>query len=170
MTKEILKFTLLFVTLVVSQVIVFNHLCLFNVAIPLVFIYFIIKLPVTVGQNWATTLSFLLGLTIDIFSNTQGMNALACTVLSVCRLPVLHLYFPREEDLSNPSPSIRSLGPAVYMKYLLTMVFLYCTLFFVIEAFAFFNFLLMLMRIAASTALTFFVLLAVDSLTSTARR
>lgn len=170
MTKEILKFALLFIVLVLCQVIVFNHLCLFNVAIPLVFIYFIIKLPVTIGRNWAMTFSFLLGLTIDIFSNTQGMNALACTVLCVCRLPVLHLYFPREEDLTNPSPSIRTLGPAVYMKYILTMAFLYCTLFFVIEAFAFFDFFRMLLRIVASTALTFFVLLAIDSLSTTTRR
>ncbi len=162
MTKEILKFALLFVVLVLCQVVVFNHICLFGVAIPLVFIYFIVKLPVTLGVNWLMTLAFLLGLTIDIFSNTQGMNALACTVLSVCRQPVLRLYVPRQDDLSNPEPSIRTLGLAVFMKYVLTMSVLYCILFFAIEAFAFFNPLQLLLRIVFSTILTFIIILAFD--------
>lgn len=169
MTKEILKYLLLFLILVVAQVVVFNHLCLFNVAVPLVFVYFIIKLPVNLPVNWAMTFSFLIGLTVDIFSNTQGMNALACTILAVARIPVLRLYFPREDDMSNPEPSLRTLGPAVYMKYLLTAVFIYCALFFLIEAFTFYNWGLMLMRILASTLLTFIILLAFDSLTSRSR-
>ncbi len=169
MAKEILKYLLLFVVLVVAQVVVFNHLCLFNVAVPLVFIYFIIKLPVNLPVNWAMTVSFLLGLMVDIFSNTQGMNALGCTVLAALRLPLLRLSFPREDDMSNPEPSLRTLGPAVYMKYLLTAVALYCAMFFLIEAFTFYNWGLMLLRIAASTLLTFIILLAFGSLTARTR-
>ena len=169
MAKEILKYLLLFLILTVCQVVVFNHICLFGIAVPLVFIYFIIKLPVTLGVNWAMTVSFLLGLTVDVFANTQGMNALACTVLSVCQVPVLHLYLPRQDDLGNPEPSIRTLGPAVFMKYAVTMTLVYCTLFFIIEAFAFFNVPLMLMKIAGSTALTFIIILAIDGVTSSRR-
>ena len=44
MAKEILKYLLLFVVLVVAQVVVFNHLCLFNVAVPLVFILSLIHI------------------------------------------------------------------------------------------------------------------------------
>lgn len=169
MAKEILKYLLWFVALVAAQVIVFNNLCLFNVAIPLVFIYFIIKLPVTMSVNWVLTLSFVLGLTIDIFSNTQGMNALACTILGALRMPILHIYFPRDDELSNPSPSTRTLGLGVFMKYLGTCVILYCALFFIIESFTFFNFGLMLMRIAASSFLTFVIILAVDSIPDSRR-
>lgn len=169
MAKEILKYIFWFAGLVAAQVIVFNNLCLLNVAIPLVFIYFIIKLPVTLSVNWVMTLSFLLGLSIDIFSNTQGMNALACTILGALRMPVLHLYFPRDDELSNPSPSSRTLGPAVFMKYLGTCVLLYCTLYFLIESFAFFNIGQMLLRIGASSLLTFVIILAVDSIPGSKR-
>lgn len=169
MTKEILKYLLLFVVLVVAQVVVFNHICLFNVAIPLVFIYFIVKLPVTLPVNWSMTFCFLLGLMVDIFSNTQGMNALACTIVASSRVPLLRLYFPREDDMTNPEPSLRTLGPAVYMKYLITVVTVYCALFFMIEAFTFFNWPLMLMRIVASSILTFVILLAFDTITNKQR-
>ena len=170
MAKEILKYILWFAALVAAQVIVFNNLCLFNIAIPLVFIYFIIKLPVTLGVNWVMTLSFLLGLTVDIVSNTQGMNALACTILGALRMPILHLYYPRDDELSNPSPSSRTLGPAVFMKYLATCVLLYCGLFFLIESFAFFNIGLMLARTGASALLTFVIILAVDTIPGSRRR
>lgn len=169
MAKEILKFLFLFIALTLCQVVVFNHICLFDVAIPLVFIYFIIKLPVTLGVNWAMTICFLLGLTIDMFSNTQGMNALACTILSVCQVPVLNLYLPRQDDLGNPEPSIRTLGAAVFMKYALTLTLIYCTLFFIIEAFAFFNVLMMLLKIVSSTILTFVVIMAIDGITASRR-
>lgn len=169
MAKELIKYTLMFLALVLCQVVVFNHICLFGVAIPLVFIYFILKLPVSLGVNWVMTVSFLLGLTIDIFANTQGMNALACTILAVTRIPVLHLYFPRQDDLSNPEPSVRSLGLAVFMKYAGTLVAIYSFLYFVIEAFAFFNFLTMLLRIACSAILTFAIILAFEGFASTSR-
>lgn len=169
MTKEILRFTMLFVLLVLCQVVVFNHICLFGVAIPLVFVYFLVKLPVTLGLNWVMTLAFVLGLTVDMFSNTQGMNALACTLLSVARMPVMRLYVPRQDDIVNPEPSVRSFGVAVFMKYALTLVALYCTLFFIIESFAIFDFLRLLLRIVCSTLLTFVIILAFEGFTAARR-
>lgn len=67
--------------LLLAQVIVLNHVCLFGVAVPFAFIYVLLRLPVTMNQNWVLTVAFFMGLLIDIFSDTQGMNALACTIL-----------------------------------------------------------------------------------------
>lgn len=157
---------LLFVILIPLQVLVFNRIYLFNTALPLAFIYFIMRLPVTMGAIGVMTLSFFTGLTVDIFSDTMGMNALACTILAVLRLPALRLYFPREEDLTNPEPSMRSLGVATYMKYAITVSLIYCTLFFTIEAFSFFNIWHLILRIVGSTLLTFIVIICIDSLTN----
>ncbi|MBD5235317.1 MAG: rod shape-determining protein MreD [Barnesiella sp.] len=151
--------------MVLAQVIVFNHICLFGYAVPLVFIYLIIKLPMTMSTNWVLTVSFLLGLTIDIFSDTQGMNSLACTLLGVLRRPVLRLYFPREEEMSMPMPSFRSLGVAVYLKYVFSISLIYCALFFMIESFSLFNPMRLLIKIASSALLTFIIIIAIDSLT-----
>lgn len=151
--------------MVLAQVIVFNHICLFGYAVPLVFIYLIIKLPMTMSINWVLTVSFLLGLTIDIFSDTQGMNSLACTLLGVLRRPVLRLYFPREEEMSMPMPSFRSLGVAVYLKYVFSISLIYCALFFMIESFSLFNPMRLLIKIASSALLTFIIIIAIDSLT-----
>ncbi|MCI9284824.1 MAG: rod shape-determining protein MreD [Muribaculaceae bacterium] len=164
MSKTTIQFIILSIVLVLAQVVVFNHICLFNVAVPMVFIYVIIRLPITLAINWVLTVSFFLGLTVDIFSDTYGMNALSCTVLAMLRRPVLRLYVPREEDLTRPEPSMQSLGTAVYLKYLLTMTLLYCMLIFTIEAFTFFNPLQLLLRIIFSTLLSMALMVGVDSL------
>ena len=164
MSKTTIQFIILSIVLVLAQVVVFNHICLFNVAVPMVFIYVIIRLPITLAINWVLTVSFFLGLTVDIFSDTYGMNALSCTVLAMLRRPVLRLYVSREEDLTRPEPSMQSLGTAVYLKYLLTMTLLYCMLIFTIEAFTFFNPLQLLLRIIFSTLLSMALMVGVDSL------
>lgn len=164
MSKTTLQFILLGVILVLAQVIVFNHICLFNVAVPLVFIYLIVRLPITLSVNWTLTIAFALGLIVDVFSDTYGMNALACTILAMLRKPVIRLYVPREEDLTRPEPSMLSLGMAVYLKYLLTMTLIYCTFIFVIEAFTFFNPLQLVLRIICSTILSLVIMLGIDSL------
>ena len=164
MSKTTLQFILLGIVLVLAQVIVFNHVCLFNVAVPLVFIYLIIRMPITLSLNWVLTISFGLGLVVDIFSDTYGMNTVACTILGALRSPVLRLYVPREEDLTRPEPSMLSLGVAVYIKYLLSMTLIYCTLIFVIEVFTFFNPLQLVLRIVFSTLLSLLIMLGIDTL------
>ncbi|MDE6860860.1 MAG: rod shape-determining protein MreD [Duncaniella sp.] len=164
MNKTTLQFLLLGIILVLAQVIVFNHICLFNVAVPMVFFYLIIRLPITLSTNWLLTIGFFLGLIVDIFSDTYGMNALACTIEAMLRRPILRLYVPREEDLTRPEPSMYSLGTATYLKYILTMTLLYCTLVFLIEAFTFFNPIQLVLRIVFSTILSMILMLGIDSL------
>lgn len=166
MTKTVVQFAILFIVLLLAQVLVFNNICLFNVAVPFVFIYFILRLPITMGTNKVLTLAFLLGLSVDVFSNTQGMNALACTILAMSRNGILHLYFPREDELSNPEPSVRSLGLYTYARYLLTLVVLYSSIIFTIEACSFFMPTLLILRVVSSSLLTFLLLLGLDILYS----
>lgn len=169
MTKIIIKFAIFFVVIVLLQVTVFNHLVLFGVAVPMVFICWLLRLPVTLNVNWVLTCGFVLGMTVDIFSDTLGMNALTCTIAAVLRQPVLRLYFPREEDLTDPEPTMRSLGPAVYLKYLMTMTVIYCTVYFLVEAMSFFDPLRLLMCITGSSILTFVFIAAIDSITGKQR-
>ncbi len=169
MTKTVISFLIMFIILVLAQAVVFNHLTLWGVAIPLVFIYWIMSLPVNIDAILMLSLSFIMGLTVDIFSDTPGQNALSCTILAAIRKPVLRLYFPREEDLTDPEPSIVSLGAAVYMKYVVTLTAIYCTVFFLIESFTFFNPLRLAMHIVFSTILTFILILAIDSITHITR-
>lgn len=169
MSKTLFNNILLFVVLVVAQAIIFNNLVLFNTAIALVFIYFIIELPVTVNINSVLTLSFLLGLSVDIFQDTAGLNALCCTILAFIRRPIFQLYVPRDEDFSNKPLSISTLGHTVYSKYLISAVLIYCILYFTVEAVNYTDIQRIFLRIISSAAFTFVVIYAIDSLTLSPR-
>lgn len=152
---------LLFVLL---QAVVFNQIYLFGVAVPLVFIYVILRMPLSLSTVWLLTASFFLGLVVDIFGNTPGMNALACTILAFVRRPILSLYLPHGSDYVAEIPSIRGFGMWLYVRYSLTLTFVYCLLLFAIESLSLFDLPYMLVRIVCSTLLTFILILCVDSL------
>ena len=59
MSKTAIILTALFLVLVPAQAVIFNNLVLFNVALPLVFIYLIISLPVTLSTNWSITIGLV---------------------------------------------------------------------------------------------------------------
>lgn len=165
MSKNAAYLFVVTLALIIAQVVVLNHVCLFNVAVPFAFLFILLRLPLNLSQNSVLTIGFLLGLVIDTFSDTHGMNALACTLCVALRKPVLRMYFPREDELSDPYPSISSLGLATYSKYAVSMSFIYCSIIFIIEAFSFFNIAVLILRILTSTVLTSILLVGIDSLT-----
>ena len=169
MTKTVIQFIVLLLALVVLQL-VCNKIVLFNVAMPVVFIYLILRLPVNLHGGWVLTIAFFTGLLMDIFDNTPGMNALACTLMAAARRPVLNLFVSREDDMSNiPLPSVDSMGVGDYFKYMATLVTFYCTLIFLIQAFTLHNFVLTLARIASSSLLSIIIIFGLESLVSTRR-
>lgn len=150
--------------MILVQVLICNHIAIFNVAVPLVFIYFIIRLPIDISSNLLYTLAFLLGFMVDIFSDTPGVNSLSCTLLAVVKKPVLYAYVQRDDRTKQITPSISTLGITPYSKYLLTIVAIYCVLTFTIEYFNFADVKDIVIMSAASCVLTFALLLGIDSL------
>ena len=167
MTKTVIQFILLFIVLTVLQL-VCNKIVLWGVAMPVVFIYLILRLPVNLHGGWVLTIAFFSGLIIDIFDNTPGMNALACTLMAAVRRPVFNMFVSRENDMNIPIPSVDSMGISDYFKYMATLVTLY-SLIFLIQAFSLHDIVLTLARIAASSALSIMIIFALDSLVSTRR-
>ncbi len=168
MTKTVIQFIVLFVALILLQL-VCNKIVLWGIAMPVVFIYLILRLPVNLHDGWGLTIAFFTGLLLDIFSNTPGMNALACTIMAMMRRPVFNLFVSRENDMNIPIPSVDSMGVGDYFKYMATLVTLYCVLIFLIQAFSLHNIGLTLARIAGSSVLSIIIIFGLDSLVSTRR-
>ena len=168
MTKTVIQFIMLFLVLIVLQL-VCNKIVLFNIAMPVVFIYLILRLPVNLHSGWVLTIAFFTGLIVDIFNNTPGMNAMACTIMAAMRRPVFNAFVSRENDMNIPIPSVDSMGVGDYFKYMATLVTVYCTLIFLIQAFSLYNITLTLARIAASSVLSIIIIFGLDTLVSTRR-
>lgn len=159
-----LRYVVLFIVLVLLQVLVCNNLLLFGVAVPFIYIYFIIVLPLDTSINLLMVLSFLLGFFIDLFSDTLGLNSIVCLLLAVVKKPVFYAYIPREDKFISAVPSIALMGWLDYLKFILTLSAIFCFLLFGIELFSFASLGRLVLMAVSSTILTLVLLVGLDAL------
>ena len=50
-------------------------------------------MPVGTSRDLVVLFSFLIGLVIDMFSNTPGMHAAACTLAGFIREPLIRFFY-----------------------------------------------------------------------------
>jgi rod shape-determining protein MreD len=163
MNIDLLRRLLLFFILLLAQALVLNHIHLFGWATPLLYIYFVGSFRRNYPK-WALLLwSFVMGLSVDIFSNTPGVAATSMTLLGLLQPYILELFMQRESD-EELKPSIRSLGLVRYIYFTTLLTLIYCLVFFTVETFTFFNWLQWALCTACSTLLTVVLIVVVDNL------
>ena len=152
-----------FIGLVLIQVLVLNQMHISGYATPFLYIYFILKINSKVGRNELMLWAFMLGLTVDIFGNTPGMNAAAATCLAFSRSSLLRLSTLRSEDEAF-YPGIKSLGVSSFSRYALLASVLFCTVLLLIDTFSFFHVGRLILKIIASTISTFIFIFCAESI------
>ena len=155
----------MFLSLLVAQVLILNHVHVLGVGTPLLYVYF----AITFRRNfpkWLVLVScFLLGFLIDTFSNTPGLASSVMTIVGLAQCYLMELIAPRDsaEDLEA---SKKTLGYSKFVTLSAMLTSLYCVLFFALETFNFFDVFLWLARSIVSTLLTMVLILAIESVRS----
>ena len=93
MNNSVFIHTFRFILLVLLQVVVFNNINFLGNINPYLYIVFIALFPVKNNRIIIIFLSFLLGLTVDIFSDTGGIHAAACVFIAYIRPLILKFSF-----------------------------------------------------------------------------
>lgn len=88
-----IKYIVSAIVFILLQCLVLNNINLFNAIHPLLYIYLIIYFPIINNRFIFILLSFLYGLTIDIFCDSAGIHAAACVSLAYFRPVFLKLFF-----------------------------------------------------------------------------
>lgn len=152
-----------FFGLMLLQVLILNHIHLFGVATPLLYVYFILKFESGTSKNEVLLWAFFLGILIDIFADTPGMNAAAIVLMAILRPTFLRLFTPRDM-LDSIVPSFKTLGVSSFLKYVVTMVLIHHLALIFIGFFSFGNLLMLLLQVVASSLLTILCILAIEGL------
>ena len=152
-----------FVLLVLFQVLVLNNIQFLGYINPYIYILFILVLPFQMPRWFLLILAFILGLTIDIFSNTPGTHAFATVFVAFFRDDIIKLFTNIEEG-NNPTPSFHTFGVSSFVKYVIVMVLIHHTLLFTLEAFSFVNFWIVLTKIILSSLVTILLILGIQSI------
>lgn len=97
MNRENINNGLLFIGLILLQIIVLNNINFLGYINPYFYIIFIFLYPIKKDDATILLLSFFLGLCIDIFSDSGGINAAATLFIAFIRIPVLKSVIGKRE-------------------------------------------------------------------------
>lgn len=154
MVINLLKYALVFVVSVLLQVLIFNNVLIARMISPFFYILFIVLLPFDTPRAMLLFLAFILGLTVDIFTNTPGVHASACLLTGFIRPGVLQLISSRETLESVTAPRVGNMGFQWFAGYVTFLVLIHHFFLFFIEAFSFQGFPFTLLRVILSSVLS----------------
>jgi rod shape-determining protein MreD len=143
-----------FIVFVLLQVLILNNIHLFGMVMPFLYIYVILKLPVNFGRSVVIFIAFLLGLAIDLFSNTFGIHAAATALAGLVRNPLLLGWVTVKEIPENSIPSHKLMGYSEFIRYALIITAIHHTVLFAVDSFNFFQPLLLIVKILSSILFT----------------
>ena len=155
-----------FVFLVILlQVFVFNHIILWGYAIPLLGVMILFHTPLNAGRIGNMLLAFFTGLVLDAFSNSPGVAAGAMTFTAFVQYSLLHAIVPKDA-VEDAVPSMKLLGKYNYVFYIAILMAVHHFMYFLLEAFSFFNAMDLLIRFLGSYALSMVLALSIEFLLS----
>ena len=97
------------------------------------------------------------------FANTPGVAAASLTAIAAIQPYFVRLFIPADQ-LDDSLPTMSDMGFVKYVAYAMTLVLLYCMLFFTLEMFCFFNLLQWVECVLGSTLLTLVLVLTLESI------
>jgi len=157
-----------FFLLLTSQIVIFNNIDLFGYLNPFPYILFVILYPVNGNKPMLIISSFLLGITMDLFSNSGGVHAASCLILAYSRPYLFKFAF----GLSYEYQTVRIndvLTPERFSFLLLAVIVHHFTLF-ILEVFQLSSLWDILLRTILGTVFTLLLCIVLIYLFKPSRR
>jgi hypothetical protein len=159
-----------FVFLILFQVLILNNIQFSGYINPYFYIYFILLLPFETPR-WLLMLSaFLLGISLDAFTNTFGLNAFACVLMAFVRPFVITTISTGTEFMIGHSPSLKNQGVKWFAYYSVILVLVHHFALFYLEIFRFTEFFQTLLRVLLSSLFTLIIVFIAEYLTYPAKK
>ena len=154
-----------FATLVFLQIFVLNNIQFSGFVNPYFYILFIMLLPFEFSGWLMLVLAFIMGLVIDVASDTIGYHTIATVFMAYFRFHLLRFIAPHDGYEPGMSPTIPSLGFAWFLKYVSILTVAHHLVLFCVESFRFDDLLPAVIRAAASSVFTILLIIIYQYLT-----
>ncbi len=152
-----------FAALALIQVLVLNNIHIAGYATPFIYIYLILKMSSGTSRNELMLWGFFLGLVVDVFSDTPGMNAASAVFIAFLRPYFLRL-FTQRDSTDEFVPAIKTIGTFSFIKYVIVCVLFHHAALLMIESFSLFDLNTLLIKIGTSTLLTVLCIMGIEGL------
>jgi len=164
--NNILKNSVRFTLFLLIQIIILNEVPPIHQFItPYLYFIFILWLPFGTSRIATTLLGFVLGYTLDTFTNTPGLHAAAATLIGYLRPTILNLLLAQElsEELTK-EPSIGTMGWGPFMFYIFSLTFIHHFYLVLLEWLQFGNFSYFIGKVFFTSGMSMLLILLVELL------
>ncbi len=164
--NNILKNSIRFILFLLIQIIILNEVPPIHQFItPYLYFIFILWLPFGSSRIATTLLGFVLGYTLDTFTNTPGLHAAAATLIGYLRPTILNLLLAQElsEELTK-EPSIGTMGWGPFMFYIFSLTFIHHFYLVLLEWLQFGNFSYFIGKVFFTSGVSMLLILLVELL------
>lgn len=128
--KNIISPAILILILGLIQIIFLKNLALFGMSFCFLFLLGILNLPILISHITLLLISFGIGLTIDVFYDTLGINTAATTFMGFLRPYWLKIISPTGGYNDSNVPVLSEMGFGWYVSYSIPLVLSFCLVFF----------------------------------------
>ncbi len=154
MNNQVIRNIVRFLVLAAIQVVILNRIHFLGFINPYLYVLFILLLPFETPRWQLLAFSFLMGLTMDAFSNSFGLHAGACTLMAYSRPAILRLLTSRKEYEPGLRPGIKDLGFNWFLSYSGVLILIHHSFLFYMEVFQFREFFFTLFKVVANSSVT----------------
>ncbi|OYT16438.1 MAG: rod shape-determining protein MreD [Bacteroidetes bacterium 4572_77] len=161
----IIKQILRFFVVVVIQIFILNQLQFSGYINPYLYIIFILLLPIKTPQWLSLSLAFILGLTIDVFSQSPGLHTSATLFMAYIRPSVMYSLKISGELNKDLEPNLNNMETSWVLMYISILILAHHTVYFFLEAFSFSFILNTVYSVLFSSMSTFVVVVLAQLLT-----
>ena len=143
---------------VLFQALLLKNFILFDTAFCFLYVAFILLLPLEIGPLVLMLVAFVIGVSVDIFYDSLGINAAASVFIAFVRPYWLNIVTPRGGYEEIVIPNLKTMSFGWFFTYSLPMIFIHHLILFFLDAGGFDMFFFTLSKVFFSTILTFFVI------------
>ena len=149
------------VVVVLLQVLLFDHLQIAGWGLPMVYVLFLMNLPVQVPR-WAEMLiGAIVGLVFDVWHSSLGVNVAACVAFCYLRPIILGNQIQDLERVKGEVCSA-SIGSIEYVKCMSILTVVHHLLVFSLESWSWHNWWIVLLQTLLSSVLTILIIMGYD--------
>lgn len=151
--------------LVFFQILILQNIQMGGYINPYMYVLFILLLPLETEKSLVLGLAFVLGLSIDIFTSSMGLHAIACVAMAYSRFYVLKLISPRDGYEVGMKPNVHDLGWTWFLIYASILIIIHHFVLFNVEVFRLGEFFFTFFRTLVSGVFTLLLIIIAQFIT-----